>query len=291
MERKEFLKAVIATTGLSVVNPGSVLDFLEPEKDVILPFMDGKRSVTLLKPRVSLMNKAQAQVSGYYGSYNYANLAPYQQWYAYQQAMAEWNMRMQYWRQQQFYAWLQQAHVQRMQTVLSHYNNYQHIGEPQVWPQVRSIYAFAKDNFNQPTLFGINQSRQEVAVRDNLEGSAKIFNAVSQYYGQSEAEKTVGPQSSESNAAISLPNSSEIRLGKKLFFPCNLITFNICPNFFCHFTRRNVFFSENFFHCFSFSSKTNAVSTEWFLFSRTCFFYKRFLFGKTQKVQFGYNHL
>lgn len=215
MERKQFLKAALATTGLVVVNPFSILDIFDPEKDVILPFLDGERSVTLLKPRIGLTNNAHAQVNGYYGSYNYGHLAPYQQWYAYQQAVAEWNMRMQYWRQQQHYAWLQQAHIQRMQAALNHYSNYQHIGDPQVWPHVRSIYAFAKDNYNQPTLFGINQSRQEVAVRDNLEGSAKIFNAVTQYYGQSEAEKTVGPQSSESNAAIRLPNSNEIRLGKQ----------------------------------------------------------------------------
>jgi hypothetical protein len=222
MERKQFIKVAFATTGLVIANPFSILDIFDPEKDVMLPFLDGKRSVTLLKPKVNAINTAHAQVGGYYGNYNYGNLAPYQQWHAYQQALAEWNARMQYWQQQQYYAWLQQAHIQRMQAALNHYSNYQHIGDPQVWPQVRSIYAYAKDNYNQPTLFGINQSRQEVAIKDNLEGAAKIWNAVNQHYtnqrggefGSKEAQKTVGPQSSETNAAIRLPDNS-IKIGKK----------------------------------------------------------------------------
>ncbi|CAN0450905.1 unnamed protein product, partial [Ectocarpus fasciculatus] len=214
MKRAQFLKAALATSGLTITNPLSFFEIFISDKDVILPFMDGNRSVTLLRPKISPVGLVKAQVNGYYGSYSYGYLAPYQQWYAYQQAVAEWSRRMQYWQQQQYYTWLQQAHAQRMQAVLNHYSNYQNIGEPQVWPQVRSIYAFAKDNFNYPTLFGINKSRREVAVKDNVQGAAKIFNAVNQYYGESEAEKTVGPQSSESNAAIRLPNN-DIKLGRQ----------------------------------------------------------------------------
>ncbi len=221
MERKEFLKLALATAGLAVVNPFKVVDLFESEKDVILPFLDGKREVTLLKPKVSLINKVDAQVYGYYNNFSYNNLAPYQQWYAYQRAVAEWNAQMQYWRQQQYYTWLQQSHIQQMQSVLNQYSNHQHIGEPQVWPEVRSIYAFAKDNFSQPTLFGINKDRHDVAIKDNLQGAAKIWEAVNQHYssqggpqfGYSEAQKTVGPQSSETNAAIRLPNN-DIKIGK-----------------------------------------------------------------------------
>lgn len=213
MERKKFIRTALATTGLVMMNPFSLLDILEPETEVLLPFIDGKRKVTLLKPKRSLFNSVQAQSYGYYNNYSYGNLAPYQQWYAYQQALAEWNTRLAYWQQQQYYAWLQQVHIQRMQTVLSHYNNYQYIGQPDVWPTVKSIYAFAKDNFNQPTLFGINKSRQEVAINSNLKGAAKIFNAVNQYYGNNEAEKTVGPQSSEKPAKITLPNN-DFKWGK-----------------------------------------------------------------------------
>lgn len=210
MERKHFLKAALATTGLALVNPFSVLDIFDFETDVILPFIDGNRKVTLLKPKISLFNSVKAQNYGYYNNYNYGNLAPYQQWYAYQQALAEWNMRMQYWQQQQYYAWFQQAHMQKMQSVLSHYSSSQHIGQPDVWPEVKSIYAFAKDNFNQPTLFGINSNRHEVAVKNNVKGAAKVFDAINNYYGHGEAEKTVGPQSSEVPAAITLPGGNRM---------------------------------------------------------------------------------
>lgn len=204
MNRKKFIKTASATLTLTIFNPLQIVEELVPEQEVYLPFIDGMRKVTRLKSENSLVNNATAQY--YYGGYSYGSLAPYQNWYAYQQALHQWQQQMLYWRQQQYYAWLRRSHIQRMQQLLYQYRNYQQIGQPQVWSNVKSIYGFARDNYAQPTLFGLNKYRNNVSVKDNIKGAAKIFDAINNYYGASEAQKTVGPQSSESNAAIKFGN-------------------------------------------------------------------------------------
>lgn len=206
MKRKIFIKAIMATSVLTVVDPLRLLESLEPEKDITLPFVDGHRTVTLLKPKSEWVSKLNAQYyyGSYYNSYSYSNLANYQYWYNYQQAVSYYQQSMARW-QQQYYTWMQQSHVQQMQRLLQQYRSYQQIGQPDVWPAVKSIYAYAKD-YSGPTLFGLNKYKQAVATKDNLQGAAKIFDAINNHYGQREAERTVGPQSDEKLARITLPN-------------------------------------------------------------------------------------
>lgn len=145
MNRQTFMKSMLATATFSVFNPFGVLDLFTPVKDIVLPFIDEEKKITLLKRSKGLVEEANSQnyqtQYGYHSNYNYNTLAPYQEWYAYQQAIAQWNYYYQ--QQQQYYAWLQQAHLQQMQYLMQQYNGYQ-IGVPAVRPAIQSIYAFAK---------------------------------------------------------------------------------------------------------------------------------------------------
>lgn len=99
MERKYFIKTVLATATLSAISPFALVELLKEKEDIILPFADGMRKITLLKPKKGLIANLEAQVGyqtqyGYQQSYNYNLLAPYQEWYAYQQALANWNQQI-----------------------------------------------------------------------------------------------------------------------------------------------------------------------------------------------------
>lgn len=209
MKRKSFLKSIVLTTGFSMVNPSGILDLLEPSKDVILPFPRGlKRKITILKSKIGFFNGISAQYQipySYHQGYNYNNLAQYQQMYAYQQAAAQWNNY--YRQQQQYYTWLQAEHIRQMQYILQHYSSYQQIGDPNIWGHVTSMYAFARNQGYQPVLFGLNSSKDEVAIKDTLKGAANVFDEVNDYYNENEAQKSVGPQTSEVRASIKIPNN------------------------------------------------------------------------------------
>ena len=214
MERKSFIKTVLATATLSVINPFTVFDLFEEEKDIMLPFIGGMQRITLLKHKASLVSDLTAQ-SAYYSpyayqqSYHYSHMAPYDQWYAYQQAVAYWNQQLLVWQQQQQYnSWLQQSHIQRMQYLLSQYQGSQKIGQPSLAPTVQSIYGFAKDSNERPTLFGLNSQQTPVEIKDTVPGTAKIAEVVTEAYGEQEAEVAVLPQSSEGKALMTLPNNS-----------------------------------------------------------------------------------
>ena len=104
MERKLFLKTLLASGSLVVINPFSLVDLFIPDKSVYLPFIDGVKEISFLRANSMLVNEVSAQYYqtpyGYHQNYNYQNLAPYQQWYSYQQAVAQWNA---YYQQQQQY--------------------------------------------------------------------------------------------------------------------------------------------------------------------------------------------
>lgn len=214
MERKFFIKSTLATAALSVIDPFSVFDLFEEERDIMLPFIGGMQKITLLKRKSRLIPALNAQTGyhtqyGYQQSYDYGSLAPYNQWYAYQQAVAYWNQQLVAWQQQQQYNyWLQQSHIYRMQYMLSQYQGNQQIGQPSIAPAVRGIYGFAKDSYNQPTLFGLNTQQAPVEVKHTVKGAAKIFDRVNKFYGGEEAERAVLPQTSEGLAQIVLPNNT-----------------------------------------------------------------------------------
>ena len=124
MKRKTFIKALSATAIVSLANPAGLIEVFLPDEEFYLPFIDGKRKVIRLKSKIALISELKAQYY-YRQNYSYGAIAPYQQWYAYQQALQYWQQRMLYWRQQQYYAWLRQAHIQKMQQLLYRYRHYQ----------------------------------------------------------------------------------------------------------------------------------------------------------------------
>jgi|GEM_PF-3544127 hypothetical protein len=214
MERNVFLKSLALTAGFTIANPwGLVEEFLEPSKDITLPFPRGvKKVVTILRPKTGIFNKVDAQQItnfGYHQGYNYNNLAQYQQMYAYQQAVNQWDAY--YRQQQQYYTWLQTEHFRQMQYLLQQNSNYQQIGVPNIWEHIRSMYAFAKTPGTQPTLLGLNSARSSIGIRDTLKGAANVWDEVNEYYDEKEAQKTTGPQSSEIRAAITIPNNITLR--------------------------------------------------------------------------------
>ncbi|MCJ8210408.1 hypothetical protein MUY27_11870 [Mucilaginibacter sp. RS28] len=216
MKRRAFVQALACTSTLAVINPLEIMNYFEPARDVVLPFIDGKKTVTILAPKRILVNQAQAQYQvpyGYQGAYAYGNMAPYQNWVAQQQAIAQWQQQMLYWQQQQYAAWLNQQHIMAVQNMMYQYQG-QQIAPPQVWPGVRSIYGFAKDYSNTPTMIGVNEYAQPVASKETLRGAAKIFASVNQYYDEQEAERTTGPQTVEQPVQISIPNNSMTLRGK-----------------------------------------------------------------------------
>lgn len=211
MKRRIFLKAISTTSLLSIINPLGLFDDLIPEEEVMLPFIDGIRKVSKLQ---LTPNAAELYAHNYYCDYSYDAMAPYREWYAYQQALAVWEQQMMYWMQQeQYYAWLKQFYIQKMKQLLYVYRGHMQIGLPQIWDHIESIYGYARDKYGQPILFGLNQYQNNVAVKDNLIGASKIFYTISNYYGLNEAQKTVGPQSTEVPAAIEFGNN--FLFGKK----------------------------------------------------------------------------
>ncbi len=210
MDRKKFLQSLALTTGITVVNPLGLLDFFSPIQETMLPFPRGvMKKVVILKERVGAVEKLNAQYVrtpyGYHQGYNYNYLAQYNQMYAYQQAAAQWNAYYQ--QQQQYYAWFQNEYQRQMQALLQQYSNYQQISAPKVMEHIRSLYAFANNPGSSPTLFGLNSQKSDVAIKNTLKGAASVWDEVSDYYSEKEAQKTVGPQTSEGRAAIKIPGN------------------------------------------------------------------------------------
>ena len=159
MDRKFFLKTFLASGSLVVFNPLSVIDLISPRKSVRLPFIDGMKEICLLEHKTNFVNEASAQYQtpySYHAGYNYGYLAPDQQWYSYQQAVAQWNAYYQ--QQQQYYAWLNQQYMQQMDYLLQLYGQNNQIGSPNIMPHIQSTYAFAKNPNSTPVLFGINSN-------------------------------------------------------------------------------------------------------------------------------------
>lgn len=207
MNRKYFLKSLALTAGFSIVNPTRVLEFFAPNRDFILPFPRGvKKKVRILTPKQGLFNEATAQQVrtpySYYSGGNYNNMATYGQWYANQQAIAQWNAYVQ--QQQQYYNWLR---WEQLQYLLQQYSHYQQIGTPTVAEHVRSVYAFAQNYDTSPVFFGLNRNQNKVAIQETVEGAYNVWDDVADYYGRKEAQKTAAPQSSEKRATIKIPNN------------------------------------------------------------------------------------
>ena len=209
MEKREFIKKIAASTALLAFNPLSVLKISKNDRKVVLPFIDGEKEVILLGYRHFNQNEVMAQYGWDYLNYgiNYNYLAAYQTFYAYQQALNNWQQMYNQWMAQQYYAWLNSYYWQAMQNALNFYRNYQ-VTPPTPWNSIKSIYAFAKDYQNKDTFFGINKQYNQVAISETLLGADKVYQKVSNTYGLEEAQKTVGPQSSERNSAITLPDNS-----------------------------------------------------------------------------------
>jgi len=206
MNRSTFIKTLFATGVISIIDPLWIADELLPDDEFILPFLSGNRKIRILRPKNGILSTAQAQ---YYRGYNYGSFAPYHQWYAYRQAQQVWQQRMRQWQAQQ--NWISRMHLQRMQTLMGRYQNYQNIGQPSMFPSIQSIYGYASNNQSNPTLFGLNGNAQPLAIQDTTKGAAKVFASINEAYNdQDEALKSAAPQSSEGNTYMPLPN------GKKL---------------------------------------------------------------------------
>jgi hypothetical protein len=94
-----------------------------------------------------------------------------------------------------------------MQYLIQQYSNYQQISAPKIMEHIRSLYAFANTPGYSPALIGLNGQKNNVAIQDTLKGAASVWDEVSDYYSDKEAQKSVGPQSSERPATIKIPGN------------------------------------------------------------------------------------
>jgi hypothetical protein len=216
MDRKIFLKHLALTSTFTVSNPLYLAELFSPMREVLLPFPQGtKKLVTLLSSpqEYVVAQKINAQTAipyaNYSNNFSYNYLAPYQQWYSYQQAINYWNNF--YYQQQNYYSWLENSYLSAMQQLLMQYQNYQQIGQPTIWNDIESLYAYVGNSYNGHKFIGLNSDQVPVSISNTIPGAGNAWSAVNSDYGENEAQRAVGPQSSEVNAAIKLPNNMQIR--------------------------------------------------------------------------------
>lgn len=207
ISRRQILSFGIGTTALMFLP--SLQQLAIPTRWITLPGLDGPFEVQL--PR---HDWATAYAQGFF-----YNSTPYEQAAVfYQQQM---QMQMQYWaarqawlerevwrRQMQAHRWAQEQHRRAMEDFMRRNPSYQYANRPTPFPHVESVYAVALDRQQTPVLFGANREGKPVEIKHTVKGASAAFNLLKNI-GQEDAERSVGPQTSEVKAQIELPNDGE----------------------------------------------------------------------------------
>jgi hypothetical protein len=204
MQKRSFLK--LMGVGAAAVSLDTVLTL---QREISLPFLDGQQTIVVMPTIFEALPEATAQMYGFHSGGGYGQFVSANQWNQYMAAQQQWMDQMAAWQQMQRYQWLQAQHIQRMREVMAQYQSYDHVGTPEVWESVQSIYGLAKTNGN-PVLFGMNSERNHVGAKRTLKGASSVLDLISNSFDRETMEKTVGPQNMESPVLISLPDGSNL---------------------------------------------------------------------------------
>ena len=199
MNRRMFLKSA-AYAGAFVVGGPLVSNVLDFSYDIILPSWDGEITVTVSR-KLGERQAAYAQLPGI-GYAPYLALMPYQEVLARESALAAWQQQLIAYETQ--HEWIREREISAMRAVMAKYSNCE-LTQPRLWDAIPSIYWVTHRPAGTPVMFGINHAGEPVHICKTLPATAGVFSAVQDLFDKQRAERAAGPQSSELQATIILP--------------------------------------------------------------------------------------